>query len=120
MITEEFAKTFTQAWIDAWNSHDLEQILSHYSDDFVIETPMAARLIPESKGLIEGKPAVRTYWQLGISRIPDLHFQLIDLLVGVQSLTIYYLNTATGKRSVENMFFTVEGKVSRAFVNYSL
>lgn len=120
MITEDFAKAFTQEWIDAWNSRNLDRILSHYTDDFVIETPMAARLKPESNGIIEGKAAVRDYWKLGISRIPDLHFQLIDLLVGVQSLTIYYLNTATGKRSVENMFFTAEGKVTRAFVNYSL
>ncbi|WP_294294153.1 hypothetical protein [uncultured Chryseobacterium sp.] len=31
---------FAAAWISAWNSHDLENILSHYSDDLMITTPM--------------------------------------------------------------------------------
>lgn len=119
MITEEFARKFAQAWIDAWNSRDLEIILAHYADDFVIETPMAVILKPESNGTVAGKPAVRAYWQLGLSKIPDLHFDLLDLLIGVHSVTIYYVNTATNRRSVEMMFFNAEGKVNRAFVNYS-
>jgi ketosteroid isomerase-like protein len=31
---------FAKVWVESWNSHDLDKILSHYSDDFEITTPM--------------------------------------------------------------------------------
>ena len=34
MIEKNFAEEFARNWITAWNSHDLERILSHYSDQF--------------------------------------------------------------------------------------
>nr|WP_288833767.1 nuclear transport factor 2 family protein [uncultured Flavobacterium sp.] len=118
-MTSEFANKFANEWIDAWNSHDLDKILSHYSDDFSIETPMALKLIPESNGLITGKSNVRKYWTIGIERIPNLKFELLDLLIGVNCLTIYYINTATNKKSVEVMKFNNYNKVNKAIVNYS-
>lgn len=39
MINDE-AKQFAEHWISAWNKHDLEEILSHYTDDFDMTTPM--------------------------------------------------------------------------------
>ena len=41
MITIEFAKQFSETWTKDWNSHNLEKILSHYTDDFCIESPLA-------------------------------------------------------------------------------
>jgi ketosteroid isomerase-like protein len=54
-MTKEFATNFATSWINSWNSHDLEDILSHYSEDFTIETPMAMKLYPQSKGIVQGK-----------------------------------------------------------------
>jgi ketosteroid isomerase-like protein len=31
MIENTFAEHFAAEWIDAWNCHDLERILSHYA-----------------------------------------------------------------------------------------
>lgn len=114
-----FATDFANEWIKAWNAHDLDKVLSHYSDDFSIETPMALKLLPESKGLIIGKDNVRKYWKLGIEKIPNLKFEIIDLLIGVNGLTIYYINTATNKRSVEVMHFNSANKVEKVIVNYT-
>jgi ketosteroid isomerase-like protein len=119
MVTESFAKDFATAWAASWNSHDLDDILSHYSEDFSIETPMALKLVPESGGKIHGKSNVKAYWEIGLQRIPDLHFEILDVLTGINSMTIYYLNTATGRKSAENLFFNPDMKVSRAFVMYS-
>lgn len=114
-----FAKRFAKEWIDAWNSHDLDRILSHYSEDFSIETPMAIKFVPGSNGNISGKGNVRKYWAIGLEKIPNLKFELLDLLTGVNSLTIYYINTATNRKSVEVMSFNSEKKVNKAIVNYS-
>jgi hypothetical protein len=119
MFTKEFANQFATEWVDAWNSHDIDKILSHYSDDFTIETPMAAILFPESNGLVIGKQEVRNYWLIGLERIPNLEFVIIDVLIGIGSISIYYLNTGTHKKSVETMFFNDNLKVNKAIVSYS-
>jgi hypothetical protein len=47
MITRELAERFAHEWIEAWNSHDLERILAHYSDDFVMSSPRIAVIAEE-------------------------------------------------------------------------
>ncbi len=119
MITKKFAEKFANNWINSWNAHDLEQILSHYSEDFIIETPMALKLLPGSNGIVTGKNKVRAYWKLGLGKNKNLQFKMLDLLIGINSLTIYYLNNAAGKKAIEMMSFNKEKKVNKAFVNYS-
>ena len=118
-MTEEFAKHFAAEWVASWNSHDLDKILEHYAADFSIETPMALKIIPESKGVVAGKNKVREYWAQGLKLIPNLHFEIIDVLVGLNGLTIYYRNTATGRKTTEIMFFNAQQKVEKAIAMYS-
>jgi ketosteroid isomerase-like protein len=120
MITEEFARKFAAEWIEAWNSHNLDRILSHYSEDFEIETPMAVKFLDGSNGIVSGKQTVQKYWANALEKVPNLHFKLIEILSGINGLTIYYENTATGRRTAENVFFNSEGKVNRCVANYSL
>jgi ketosteroid isomerase-like protein len=119
MITTEFANEFSENWTKDWNSHNLEKILSHYSDDFTIESPLALKRLPETNGIVIGKENVRKYWAIGLESNPNLHFKIIDLLIGVNSITIYYSNITTGKRSTELMIFNSNKKVIKAIVNYS-
>ncbi|MFC0181611.1 SnoaL-like domain-containing protein [Pseudarcicella hirudinis] len=119
MITQAFADEFARHWVASWNTHNLDNILEHYSEDFSIETPMALRLLPQTEGKLQGKDAIRAYWKIGLERIPDLEFELLDLLLGINGLTIYYFNKATGKKSVEIMFFNEQMKVHKVFVHYS-
>lgn len=44
-IQPSFAQSFASEWIDAWNAHDLERILSHYDDEVVVISPVALRLL---------------------------------------------------------------------------
>ena len=118
-MTKEFAAAFAREWIDAWNAHDLEKILSHYSEDFTIETPMAVILYPQSDGIVVGKDEVRKYWTIGLEKNPQLRFEILDVLVGVNSLGLYLFNTSSNKKSVELMSFNDEMKVNKAIVIYS-
>ena len=119
MLTLEFAGAFAEEWIAGWNAHDLTRILRHYTDDFTIETPMAAKLLPGNKGLVAGKENTKAYWTIGLERIPELRFEMLDLLVGINGLTIYYVNTATGKRSAEMLHFNDRQLVEKVVVHYS-
>ncbi len=118
-MTKEFATAFAQRWVKAWNSHDLEEILSFYSEDFIIETPMALLLYPQSGGTVVGKSEVRKYWAIGLEKSPNLYFELLDVLVGVNSVGIHLFNTASNKKSVELMCFKGDMKVHQSIVTYA-
>lgn len=120
MITIEFAKRFSKKWIDDWNAHDLESILSHYADDCIVKSPVALERLPHTNGIINGKENLRKYWSIGLESNPDLHFQMIDILIGINSITIYYRNISTGKDTMELMFFDSKMNVNKAIINYSI
>lgn len=43
MIDREWALEFARDWIESWNSHDMDRILSHYTDDFEMSSPLGRR-----------------------------------------------------------------------------
>lgn len=65
---------FADDWVRAWNSHDVEAVLAHFHDDVVFTSPVAARVLPESNGVVHGKEALRHYWTTALALLPDLHF----------------------------------------------
>ena len=79
-------------WCAAWNAHDLDRVLAHFHDDAIFTSPIAASLLPETGGVIRGKAALRSYWEEGLRRIPDLHFTVEAVFGGVDTLVIQYRN----------------------------
>jgi len=89
------AESFAAQWVNDWNSHDIEAILSHFSDDAVFSSPVAVQFFG-GDGEVRGKEALRHYWTEGLRRIPDLHFEVLGLYVGVHVLVINYRNQRGG------------------------
>ncbi len=118
MISADFAREFAQKWVEAWNSHDLDRVMAHYAEDFEMTSPFIATLMGEASGALKGKDQVRAYWAQALKRLPDLHFELIEVLTGVDSITIYY-HAVLGKRAVEVLFFDSKHKVRRGYAHYS-
>lgn len=54
-MTNDQARQFAEHWINAWNDHDPESVLSHYADDFEMTTPMIQRLLDIDTGTLRGK-----------------------------------------------------------------
>lgn len=110
MLSREFAEAFAKEWIEAWNSHDLERILSHYTDDFTMSSPYIAQIAGEPSGRLHGKDRVRAYWASALERAPTLHFEHLQTLVGAGSVTIYY----RGMRGLAaEVFFFGDGELVR-------
>ena len=82
-IQFEFAKKFAEEWVTDWNSHELEKILTHYSEDFIIESPLAEKRIPGSNGKVAGKANIKAYWKMGLGANSKLEFEIIDIFCGV-------------------------------------
>ncbi|MHB8247811.1 MAG: nuclear transport factor 2 family protein [Acidithiobacillus sp.] len=117
MLDKAFADHFTADWIDSWNKHDLDRILSHYTDDFEMSSPVIIKVAGEASGTLKGKEKVGVYWAKALELVPNLHFELITTLVGVNSITLYYKG-ARGL-SAEVFHFNANGKVSKAYAHYT-
>lgn len=118
MATEWNAKEFAADWIAAWNSHSLDAILSHYSPDVVLTSPVAAKILKDASGTVQGKAALQNYFRLGLEAYPNLHFDLQEVMQGISSVVLCYINQK-GTKTAEFMEFDEHGKVVRVVANYS-
>jgi ketosteroid isomerase-like protein len=118
MIEKAWAEDFAQKWIEAWNAHDLERILSHYTEDFEMSSPLIIQRMREPSGVLRGKVNIRPYWEIGLAQQPPLHFQLLEVLVGVNSLVLHY-RTASGRLAAEVLTFNEEGQLIKGNAHYS-
>jgi ketosteroid isomerase-like protein len=118
-MDKTFAKLFATDWIDSWNAHDLDRVLAHYADDFEMSSPIIIQMVQEPSGILRGKTAVRAYWKRALERIPDLHFELISVLAGVTSITLYY-RSARGRLAAEVFHFNADRKVVKAAAHYDV
>jgi hypothetical protein len=116
MLSREFAEGFAAEWIEAWNSHDLDRILSHYADDFVMSSPRIAVLAGEPSGTLQGRQAVGAYWKRALEQAPQLRFELLATFVGADSIVLHYQG-ARGP-AAEVFFFGQDGRVTRAAAHY--
>jgi hypothetical protein len=117
-MTKEEAWKFANHWVDAWNSHDLDVIMSHYADAVELVSPVAARILEVAGGKVSGKASLRAYFRRGLDVYPDLYFTLKDIFWGMNSVVLYYTNQV-GTSSAEFMELLDTGKVARVVANYN-
>lgn len=118
MLTVEEAREFATRWVAAWNSHDLEEIMSHYAADVVLVSPVAARILNDPSGTVKGKSAVQAYFRRGLEAYPNLRFELIDVMRGLSSVVLYYVNQK-GTKTGEFMELNADSKAIRVVANYN-
>jgi len=112
---DEFAKD----WIGAWNSHQIEAILAHYAEEVEFTSPFIVRLLNQPSGTIHGLADLRTYFLKGLSAYPDLRFELIKVLEGVNSVTLYY-HSVKNLMSAEVIILNENGKIQKVLAHYNV
>lgn len=95
-MNEADAHEFATGWLAAWNAHDVEAVLAHFADDATFTSPVAARILDGSDGVLRGKEALRAYWRHGLERYPDLRFELVGVYAGIDTLVLNYRNQNGG------------------------
>jgi ketosteroid isomerase-like protein len=94
-------------WIDAWNAHDVEAVVSAFSVDAVFTSPLAAQVT--GHGRISGIDDLRRYWTEALGCAPDLRFDLDSFAIDEarQTGTVFYVSLAGGRvrRASEHMVF---------------
>ena len=112
-----FARDFAQDWIDSWNSHNLERILTHYDDEVLLTSPVALKLL-NGDGTVRGKVGLQEYFRRGLQAYPGLRFDLLDTLWGTETIVICYVNNVRGSKTAEVMLMNPAGKIRRVWANY--
>jgi len=107
-----------QQWISAWNAHDMPSILSHYSDDLIMVSPMIQRLMGVSSSSLHGKNAVAEYWQKALQHVPDLKFELLFACWGEKSVILNYKGVG-GRVVSEVLQFNESGQICRGHAHYA-
>ncbi len=114
---EARAQALAQAWVGAWNARDLDAILSHYGEDVVFSSHFVVKLTGDPSGTLRGKAALRDYFSRGLAAYPDLHFELFQVLSGVDSVTLCY-RSVNGLHAAETMQVGEDGLVRRVWAHY--
>ena len=117
MLNEAQVREFAGDWLRAWNSHDLDAVMSHYGPEVVLTSPVAARLLNDSSGAVTGEVALRSYFKRGLEAYPNLAFELLDVMWGISSVVLYYKNQ-NGTTTGEFMELDEDLKVVRVVANY--
>jgi hypothetical protein len=117
LITKQKPYQMALDWIEVWNRHDLDAILSHHADDVEFTSPFVVKLLVNPSGTIKSKEVLKSYFEKGLEAYPDLKFELIRVLTGVDSLTIYYRSV---KRTLaaEVMMLNQKGEIAKVMAHY--
>lgn len=118
MIDADGAQAFAREWVKVWNDHDLEAILAHYSDQVVFHSPRIRMVTGRDVDAVTGKAELRAYWGRALEQGRDLYFEIDQVFVGSDALTIVYTNHRQ-QTVAETFVFGSDGKVARSIAAYA-
>lgn len=108
---------FAKEWLDAWNSHDLDKIMEHYSENIDFVSPIIQQMGINAEGKISNKTDLREYFSKALQKYPDLYFEFYHELKGANSTVLFY-RSVNNSLSAEYMELNNEGKVSKVRAHY--
>ena len=111
-------RDFAAEWVEAWNSHDLERVLSHYDEGVTLISPRARLVLGVDDGTVRGKAALRDYFKRALEKMPDLTRTLDRVFSGVNSVVIEF-HTSDGRHGAELMDCAKNGSVARVIAHYA-
>ncbi|MES2566665.1 MAG: nuclear transport factor 2 family protein [Bacteroidota bacterium] len=93
-------KQIATTWFEAFNEHNLENLLSLYDDQAQHFSPKLKIRKPETKGLIKGKAELRLWWQDAFERLPSLKYEVIKLTADDDQVFMEYIRHVDGEEEL--------------------
>ncbi|MEC4047805.1 nuclear transport factor 2 family protein [Flavobacterium sp. SUN046] len=99
-MTSQKNLSIAHAWFEAFNSHNLEKLLSLYDEEAEHFSPKLKIRHPETKGLVVGKDALRTWWKDAFDRLPSLHYKVTSLTANSDRVFMEYIRTVADEEDM--------------------
>jgi predicted SnoaL-like aldol condensation-catalyzing enzyme len=112
-MTPENLQSIAFKWFDAFNNHNLEQLLSLYDDIAEHYSPKLKIHKPETNGLVVGKQALRNWWQDAFDRLPSLNYKVTSLTANGDRVFMEYIRSDAGEDDmlVAEVLIVRDGKI---------
>lgn len=99
-MSAEQNKHIAGRWFDAFNTHQLENLLALYHNEAQHYSPKLKQRQPETQGLIKGKAALRAWWQDAFERLPSLRYEVIKLTADDSQVFMEYIRHVDGEEDL--------------------
>lgn len=96
-MSPEKLQSIAFKWFDAFNNHNLEQLLALYDEDAEHFSPKLKIKKPETKGWVKGQNALREWWQEAFRLLPSLHYRVTSLTANSDRVFMEYVRTVEGE-----------------------
>jgi limonene-1,2-epoxide hydrolase len=112
-MSPETLQSIAFRWFDAFNTKQLEKLLSLYDDEAQHFSPKLKIRQPETNGLVVGKAAMRSWWQDAFDRLPSLHYKVTSLTANADRVFMEYIRQVEGEEDmlVAEVLEVREGKI---------
>jgi hypothetical protein len=121
-ISDSFAKEHIQRWINAWNTKDLETVLSMFTEDIEFSSPKIKVITPEfNSEKVNNKRDLKHYWSTALQKLTSLHFTPKEFFINGNACVLEYIATFDGKSkflSIEISEFNDDSKIYKASAFY--
>ena len=87
-------------WLQAFNEHNLEDLLVLYDEHAEHFSPKLMIRKPETNGLIKGKAAMRNWWQDAFERLPQLSYQEKTITANKERVFMEYIRIVPGENDI--------------------
>jgi limonene-1,2-epoxide hydrolase len=100
-------------WFEAFNAHNLEQLLSLYDENAEHFSPKLKIRKPETNGLIKGKNELRIWWQDAFERLTTLQYKVTSLTANSDRVFMEYIRQVENEENilVAEVLEIKEGKI---------
>ncbi|MBS1637863.1 MAG: nuclear transport factor 2 family protein [Bacteroidetes bacterium] len=106
-------KQIAHQWFKAFNDHHLENLLALYDEDAQHYSPKLKVRMPETRGFVKGKDALRSWWKDAFDRLPSLKYEVIKLTADEEQVFMEYTRYVDGEEplSVGEVLQIENGKI---------
>ncbi len=99
-MTTSGIESIALQWFKAFNTHDLEKLLSLYDNEAKHYSPKLKIRMPETNGLITGKEELRAWWKDAFDRLPSLNYVITSLTANESRIFMEYIRKVDGEEDM--------------------
>jgi len=118
IYSDSFVKEHVKKWVNAWNNHDLNTVLSLYSEDVEFSSPKIKVVFPGRKlSKVTSKSELEEYWAKALKNYPNLYFIPKQTILQVNICIFEYYAILDGKNRtsvIEKFEFQEDGRVRKS------